>query len=482
MTCTLQNFDVEKNVLKNNLAAKVTEHQFKLVFTGGTLLEDVNVHKISNPRFKFRYFADINNGKVPYDLLIAFHEMGYTQLVHGGRKLQVNFKLKDLSGNFIKCTLWEDFATQFANFNKQRTDWGPTIVLLHNCKIKDATDLYELCASNVWNGTKLFINVDLPEITTYKEGLGIEECFASQSQQLSSQSQMLSQSTQLTQYTPTNKFLSNALILPLKDVLNLPEAQTCVTVVKTLKIVPTRLGWYYKLCSQCRGSAKGYTLPIKCDKGHETHVINMRYKLDVEVEAEGFRTTFVFWDRECNELLGKTATQLHMEMVEIEVRNPLEYPLVLDKIGGRTLACKVKLQQNWGNYSVSQARGDDVIIEKIRDQFPKNEETSKYAIGPSESSKLDDVLEPSLEDVVVSDNKGEGEQLVEDSEPVIPLQDLFDSSENDPDQVSMTPAKRNASTQSAQKDIESPAPTTKGSSTKLNVPALKRIIKREKRT
>jgi hypothetical protein len=61
-------------------------------------------------------------------------------------------------------------------------------------------------------------------------------------------------------------------------------------------------------------------------------------------------------------------------------------------------------------------------------------------------------------------------------------QDLFDSSENDPDQVSMTPAKRNASTQSAQKDIESPAPTTKGSSTKLNVPALKRIIKREKRT
>jgi hypothetical protein len=42
-----------------------------LVFTGGTLLEDVNVHKISNPRFKFRDFADINNGKVPYDFLIG---------------------------------------------------------------------------------------------------------------------------------------------------------------------------------------------------------------------------------------------------------------------------------------------------------------------------------------------------------------------------------------------------------------------------
>jgi hypothetical protein len=61
-------------------------------------------------------------------------------------------------------------------------------------------------------------------------------------------------------------------------------------------------------------------------------------------------------------------------------------------------------------------------------------------------------------------------------------QDLSDSSENDPDQVQMTPAKRNASTQSAQKDIDSPAPNTKGSSTKLSVPALKKIIKREKRT
>ncbi|WJX23995.1 hypothetical protein P8452_13162 [Trifolium repens] len=462
---------------------------FKLVFTGGTLLQDVNVHKISNPGFKFREFADINNGKVPSDLLIdvigAFHEMGYTQLVPGGRKLQVNFKLKDLSGNTIKCTLWEDFATQFANFNKQRTDWGPTIVLLHNCKLKDATDLYELCVSNVWNGTELFINVDLPEITAFKEGLGVEECSASQSQQLSSQSQMLSQSTQLSQYTPTDKFLANALILPLKDVLNLPEAQTCVTVVKTLKIVPTRFGWYYKLCSQCRGSAKGDTLPIKCDKGHETHVINLRYKLDVEVEAGGFRTTFVFWDRECNELLGKTAAQLHMEMIEIGVRDPLEYPLTLDKIGGRTLACKIKLQQNWGNYSVTQAKGDDVIIEKIRQQFPKNEETSKLAVGPSESSKvqqLENVLETSLEDVVVSDNKEEAEQLVEDLEPVIPTPDLSDSSENDPDQVQMTPSKRNASTQSAQKDIDSPAPNTKGSSTKLSVPALKRIIKREKRT
>jgi ribosomal protein S6 len=55
------------------------------------------------------------------------------------------------------------------------------------------------------------------------------------------------------------------------------------------------------------------------------------------------------------------------------VTNPLEYPYLLDKLGGRTLACKIKLQQNWGNYSVSQVKGDDGMIEKIRELFPKNE-------------------------------------------------------------------------------------------------------------
>jgi hypothetical protein len=50
------------------------------------------------------------------------------------------------------------------------------------------------------------------------------------------------------------------------------------------------------------------------------YLFKCRYKLDVEVEAGGFRTTFVFWDRECNELLGKTATQLHMEMVEVTIQ------------------------------------------------------------------------------------------------------------------------------------------------------------------
>ncbi|KAK2381705.1 hypothetical protein QL285_069293 [Trifolium repens] len=102
MTCTLQNFDVEKNKDKIRACA----HPFKLVCTGDLLI----------------------------DVIGAFHEIGYTQLLPGARKLQVNFKLKDLAGNILNCTLWEDFAKQFAKYNNERTDWGPTIVLMHNAK------------------------------------------------------------------------------------------------------------------------------------------------------------------------------------------------------------------------------------------------------------------------------------------------------------------------------------------------------------
>ncbi|WJX77217.1 hypothetical protein P8452_60544 [Trifolium repens] len=75
------------------------------------------------------------------------------------------------------------------------TEWGPTIILLHNAKINQATDLYELGVSNAWNGTKMFINADLPEICDFKKGLSAEEASASQSQQLSYQSPSLTQSS-----------------------------------------------------------------------------------------------------------------------------------------------------------------------------------------------------------------------------------------------------------------------------------------------
>ncbi|WJX79778.1 hypothetical protein P8452_62863 [Trifolium repens] len=434
-TCTLQNFSVEHN----KFSIKATPHSFKLIITAGTLIEDVNQHKIAAPGYKFKDFSDITNGKVPSDLLIDvignFHELGYTQLVPGGRKLQVNFKLKDLTGNILNVTLWEDFALQFSNYNKRRTDWGPTIVLIHNAKIKEATDAYELGISNVWNGTQLFINADLPDIIQFKSGLNVDEGSASQSQQLSSQSQMLTQSTSLTQHSSGDRFLNNALILPLSEVLKLTEPTICLTVVNTLKINPSKFGWYYKLCSQCPRAAKGASLPLRCDKDHETHVINLRYKLDLDVEYQGVKTVFVFWDRECNELIGKTAADLHAEMVEAGVTNPLEYPLDVDNCTRRKLACRIKLQPNFNNYSVQAVKVDEEVIKKIEAQFPINEETFKLANAPTPEVQ-DDTMDLPVQ--------SEDVQVGLETQDIIMPTELSASSEHDPNDLPATPAKQSS--------------------------------------
>ncbi|KAK2448277.1 hypothetical protein QL285_007560 [Trifolium repens] len=474
-TLTITNFDVEKN----DLGFKPCSHRFKLVFNGGTLLEDFNTHKIADPGLKFTVFSDILNGKTRPDVFVdvigAFHEIGYTQLVPGGRKLQVNLKLKDHAGDVLNCTLWEDFATQFANYNNDRTEWGPTIILLHNAKINQATDLYELGVSNAWNGTKMFINADLPEIIDFKKGLSAEEASASQSQQLSYQSPSLTQSSTKTQYGTMDKFLKDALVLPLHLILALDEGITCVTVVKVIKVKATRFGWYYKLCNQCPRAAKGDTLPIKCDKDHKTFAINLRFRLDIEVEYGPAQTTFVFWDRECNELLGKTAAEIHAEMVQEGVTNPLEYPYCMDKLRGRTLACRIKTQRGaWDNCSVQGVKEDDTLIAKIKEQFPVDQVTTDLVDFGTPTSKGKEVATVSQTMLDV----GNGKHL---DELTFPTLEMSASAENEPEQLLLTPAKRCPPETDDRQKTSTEKFNDKESSSKITTRAKERQqIKREK--
>lgn len=96
-TYTISNF----NVLNNDLPFKASEHKYKLKWTGGTAV-DVDVHNIPSPGLKFKPFAEILTGKWKADLLVhvigVVQDMGFCQLTEGtGKKLQVNFTMKDLS-------------------------------------------------------------------------------------------------------------------------------------------------------------------------------------------------------------------------------------------------------------------------------------------------------------------------------------------------------------------------------------------------
>ncbi|WJX76061.1 hypothetical protein P8452_59523 [Trifolium repens] len=481
-TFTVENFSVEKN----NIPLKCSTHPFKLVFSSATLIEDLNEPKIPHPGFKFSDFHDIKQGQLPPDVVVdvigVFHELGYTQTLPGARKIQINFKLKDLKENILNCTLWEDFAVQFQDYNNQRTEWGHTIILIHNAKIKEATERYELGVSNAWNATKLYINDDIAPINEFRKSLGVVVDNSSLSQSLtniSGGSQFLTQSSSLSQYSAVDKFMDKAIVLPLNQLLALSENTVCVTVARTTKLIPNSKGWYYKACSKCIKSAKGDTLPLICPDGHATNAINLRFKLEIEAEFEGTTGKFVFWDRECNQLLGKTAAELQQVMVQAGVTNPCAYPVTLDSLCGRSFAIRTKWQPAWDSCSVQGVKEDDAIIQKIKDMFPNNEETSKMIVVDSQTPALQEESDKQIVDVSLTDNDGiQVDVDITNSVDTFQVQHLSANSETDSFQPNVvTPAKGKriaADSAQTQQNVVNVAPT------QLSSTRLKRPIKKEK--
>jgi hypothetical protein len=120
-----------------------------------------------------------------------------------------------------------------------------------------------------------------------------------------------------------------------------------------------------------------------------------RYKVVVEVVYGGHNAEFVFWDRECLQIIGITADALRKTMQEVSLfrvfgfryifdviyRNhtlcffffvkvgeddPLIYPTHLDKLLGLEFAFRAKYQPRYHQSSVLGFSRDPAGIEKIK--------------------------------------------------------------------------------------------------------------------
>ncbi|XP_058768860.1 uncharacterized protein LOC131642656 [Vicia villosa] len=84
--------------------------------------------------------------------------------------------------------------------------------------------------------------------------------------------------------------------------------------------------------------------PFECEAGHFTEAEIFRYKIEIEVTHVGNSCNFLFWDRECELLLGLSASQLRHTMIKAGIHDPLEFPLALDRMLDRKMAFKIKWQ------------------------------------------------------------------------------------------------------------------------------------------
>lgn len=418
-TYTLSNF----NVQNNNLAFKACDHKYLLKWTGGTTADDVNRHTITSANIKFKPFAEILSGKWKADLLVhvigLVQDIGYCQLTEGtGKKLQVNFTMKDLSDISLNCTLWEEYAGRFIRFSNERKETGPVVVMLKYCKIKEE-GRYPLSVSNTYSFTKLYINDDIDEIKLFRDSLPKDDVVQSQSQL------MCTQSSSSSQFTSEDDLLTNTMVLPLSHVIQLDQISYCVTVAKIEKVNSTKNGWYYFACHKCPKIAKGDKPPYTCEDGHNTETEIVRYKLEFDVSDALEKATFVVWDREVTQMLGVSAAQLRTNMIQAGITNRFEYPLMMDGLAEKTMVFKVKWQPRWKSCSVVTFKDSPAFVAQVRAKFQDYQAPAPPIVDV-------DIL-PMVQDNV-------GDKNVDDDYVILSANEVSGSADFDPETLSqLTP-------------------------------------------
>ncbi|CAJ2627835.1 unnamed protein product [Trifolium pratense] len=132
-------------------------------------------------------------------------------------------------------------------------------------------------------------------------------------------------------------------------------------------------GWFLLTCANCKKQIITTSPPYECSSKHVTANPKIKYKVEVEVRFQDQKVRFVFWDRECEQLIGKTAEELKNIMVKAGEFDSDEYPADLDDMMGKELVFKVKTQPYYKLVSVLNYKTEETIIQYLKDQIPNNE-------------------------------------------------------------------------------------------------------------
>ncbi|XP_058761316.1 uncharacterized protein LOC131634701 [Vicia villosa] len=306
------------------------------------------------------------------DVVGMVDSIGYAQTESGAKKQQISMMLRDHSNNMLNCTLWESYADQFIRFNKVRVAASlPTVVLLQYAKVKEEGK-YPLSVTNTYNVTLLCVDADFPVMKDFIDRMP-EESKVTLSEQLGGNSQYSSQSSENQQLTPVQKLFSKAVVLPIAEIIQLTDVTFCAAVATTKLLVASPFGWFYRACHICC-FCHVFDVSMLSAFLTELFLMMFRYKIEIEVTHGGQSCNFVFWNRECEMLLGLSASQLRNTMIQAGITDPLDFPLALDQLLKLEMAMKVKWHPRWKNCSVVMIIKNDPIIQQLKEKWGTDEE------------------------------------------------------------------------------------------------------------
>ncbi|KAF1893763.1 hypothetical protein Lal_00002287 [Lupinus albus] len=372
-TYVMHNF----NVMHNDIQFKACDHVYRMQFTAGTTLKQREFPDIPEWEYDFKKFGDILDGNGRNDLLIdiigAFDKVIFSQTQ--GNLKKVVFSLKDFSGDFINCTLWESHATKFEKHYNNHCNVEPMIILLTHARIKEGQGKYPHSISNSWCGSKILIGEEIPNIDKYKQSLSCDTLSHSNSQM-----------SQYSNLSDDERFMYKAEVKSITEISAITSSEeiTCVTVGTTTMFVVGKHGWYYEGCTKCTKKTDVKDGPFTC-----------KYKLDIKVIHQHGSGRFVFWDCQYADIIGVSASDLRDQMVAEGEDDPKAFPLILDELLARTMALRVKVQPSYNQSSVIRLSEDPNLIKNILDQIvifqPTNSDDMKAKSDINDSFQLDSV-------------------------------------------------------------------------------------------
>ncbi|XP_040869483.1 replication protein A 70 kDa DNA-binding subunit C [Glycine max] len=349
-TYVMHNF----KVVKNNGQFRVCEHEYKLFFIGVTVVREADLHELPFKEFRFVEFANVVAGNFVSSLLVDI--IGVVDQVvfrHvSSKNTRVVFRMKDLSGEILSCTLWENYCIQFLSYLNERGDDGPMVIILTHARIKDAHGSYPASVINSFKASKLLINDPILEIQEFKErllDLGVEVTPV-----LLPGDQASSQISGGSQLSSKDLFLSKAEVKTIFEINGISEVDLKTDI---------------------------QTGPFTCGCGKDNDQPVLRYRVEVMVTQNNESSKFLLWYRECAELIGETADDVNRVKIEDGDLDLNASPQALDKLLGHVFAFKVRIQSKFKNAVVLRYSNDLDLINVVLEMLPDNEACSK--IDPS---------------------------------------------------------------------------------------------------
>ncbi|CAH1423090.1 unnamed protein product [Lactuca virosa] len=298
-------------------------------------------------------------------------------------------QIRNLEGLQVNMTLFGDIAYQLISYLEAHKQVGRVIVLLQFAKL------------NVYNGTpsvnsyfeqtRMFINVNLPEIVTFTDSLVGLRGIQNPSSSLTVDS---SQS-----YSESDDFLNNYEV---KNVVDLIEPQEVgqYIIVGTIYGIRQDIDWYYDACTNCgkkvetrdvfSGPDSGdASVVVKCygDKCINKKISSVpRYKIPIRVQDDSGTITLTLFDRDAYRLVKKRARDL-IEKIKQAGDNPRLYPYDLKCLEHKKMAFKVdvnsfNVSNNYNRFGILDYTVDSNVIDALE---------KKLAVEAGTPANADDI-------------------------------------------------------------------------------------------